>query len=338
MKFGIFNFHAVPPHTNSYDSVTHGFAHALAAERAGFHEVWLPEHNGRAYGLMGNAVVGAAAVAAATTKIRIATAVSRLPLHNPVHMAEDMAYVDVLSGGRLDWGVGKGYDQLEFSSYGIPFEERDRRWQENFEAVRQIWSSCNTEFNGEFSKSGAAELLPRPLQRPIIPTFLMVSKSESSIRFAAERLMPMAIGSVPGAEEVKRMLDLYARTAAERGFEERAIRETLAQSWQLKMMHVARTTERAIDEYRDGMLWYYGELNNRAAAGFSTRQESYDYYIRHESVMVGSTERVGEAITAYRETSGIQNIISWFDVGGQPHLQVMNAIAQFGDEIIPAFA
>src|SRR3546814_14186187 len=79
MKVGTFNFHALGPGSNSFDVIRQGLEQAVAAETAGFHEVWLPEHNGRRYGMVGNVVVAAAAIAAATSRIRIATAVSRLP-------------------------------------------------------------------------------------------------------------------------------------------------------------------------------------------------------------------------------------------------------------------
>jgi len=336
MKFGTFTFHAVPPHTHPFDVVRHGFEQATGAEKAGFHEVWLAEHNGRAYGLLGNTVVAAAAIAGATTKIRIGTAVTRLPLHHPVHLAEDLAYVDIVSGGRVDWGVGKGYDELEFASYGVPFDEREGRWEETFVAVQQIWRSGRTKFKGEYFEFGDAELLPPPLQRPTLPTYVMVSRSDSSVIWAAERLLPVVIGSGPDWDDVKHKLALYEETAVAAGFDERDIAETLPRCWQMKQVHVAETTERAIDEYRDGLMWYFDALGNRAMFGFSNETQPYEYYIRHPNVLIGSTEKVGEALSRYREYTGMQNVIGFFNIGGQPHLQVLNALELFGAEIIPS--
>jgi alkanesulfonate monooxygenase SsuD/methylene tetrahydromethanopterin reductase-like flavin-dependent oxidoreductase (luciferase family) len=335
MKFGTFNFHAIGPNSHPYDVVRHGFEQALAAEDAGFHSVWLPEHNGRDYGMLGNAVLAAGAIAAATKRIRIATAVTRLPLHHPLHLAEDLAYVDVLSNGRMDWGVGKGYDELEFASYGVPFEEREERWQETFDAVRQIWTSRSTAFTGKFFEFGEGKLLPPPLQRPELPIYAMVSKSDSSVTWAAEQLLPIAIGSGPDWGDVRHKLELYEKTATDAGFDALDIRETLARCWQMKQVHVADTTERAIAEFRDGLMWYFGALGNRAMFGFSKETEPYEYYMRHDSVWVGSTEKVGDSLVRYREHTGMQNIICFMNIGNQPHQQVMNAIALFGSEIIP---
>jgi alkanesulfonate monooxygenase SsuD/methylene tetrahydromethanopterin reductase-like flavin-dependent oxidoreductase (luciferase family) len=335
MKFGTFNFHALPPHTNSWDVVRNGLEQAVAAEDAGFSEVWLPEHNGRDYGLLGNTVVAAAAIAARTKRIRIATAVSRLPLHNAVHMAEDLAYVDIISNGRMDWGVGKGYDPVEFGSYGISLDEKEERWQETFDAVLHIWRTKRTAFKGRFFEFQDAKLLPEPLQRPTLPVYVMVSKSDESVVWAAKQLLPVAIGSGPKAPDVKHKLELYGEVAAAEGYEDRAIRETVARCWQLKQVHVAATTERAIDEFRDGLMWYFDALANRAQFGFSSETEEYDYYIRHESVLIGSTEKVLNSLGKYHEECGMNNVICWMNIGGQPHLQVLNAIHQFGEEIIP---
>ena len=336
MKFGTFNFHAIPPETNSFDVVRHGFEQALAAEEAGFHEVWLPEHNGRDYGLLGNSVVGAAAIAGATKRIRIGTAVTRLPLHHPLHLAEDLAYVDIVSGGRLDWGVGKGYDKVEFATYDVAFEEREERWEEVFEAVQQIWQTGRTEYKGRFFELADAKLVPTPIQRPTVPIYVMVSKSDDSVLWAAERLLPIAIGSGPDWDDVKHKLELYGETAARHGFNDVAINETLARCWQMKQCHVAATTEQAIEEFRDSLMWYFSALGNRAMFGFSKEQEPYDYYIRHPSVLVGSVDKVGERLANYRDHTGMQNVICFFNIGGQPHIQVLNAIAQFGENIIPA--
>lgn len=338
MRFGVFQYHAVPPHSHPYDVVQHGLAQSVEAERAGFHEVWLAEHNGRGYGMVGNTVVAAAAIAAATKRIRIGTAIVRLPLHNAVHLAEDLAYVDILSGGRMDWGIGKGYDELEFASYGIDFEHREELWEETYEAVTQIWRSGRTKFKGQHFEFADAELLPPPLQRPTLPTYVMVSKSDSSVLWAAERLLPIVIGSGPDWDDVKHKLDLYGETAAAAGHDELPIRETLQRCWQMKQMHVAPTTEQAVEEFRDSLMWYFEALGNRAMFGFSKETQPYDYFIRHPNVLVGSSEKVGDALDRYHAHTGMENVIGFFNIGGQPHLQVMNALEQFGGELIPRLA
>ena len=127
MKFGTFHLYSKPDWMTDHDVIHSEFEQALWAEEFGFESVWIAEHSARVYGIVGAAQVPMAAIAARTEKIRIGTAVTRTALHHPLHVAEDLAYVDVISNGRLDWGIGKGYDPLEFSTYGVDYEERDER-------------------------------------------------------------------------------------------------------------------------------------------------------------------------------------------------------------------
>ena len=335
VRFGTFNLHAVPPSVSPYDVIEEHFEQMVEAENCGFDEVWLAEHNGRRYGMVGNVLVPAAALARATTRIRIATAVTRLPLHHPVHLAEDLNYIDVLSRGRLDFGVGKGYDKLEFESYGVPYDEREERWEEAFYQIQQMWNTGSTALNGQFHRTGDGELLPPPLQRPILPIYVMVSSSDSSVVWAAERLYPVALGSNPDWPDVRRKRQIYADTAAAAGHDDTAIKEALDRFWQLKHVHVSSTTQRAIDEYRDGLLWYFDALQNRAMFGFSHDIKPYEYYVEHGSVLLGSSEKVLNDLAAYRDNTGMRNVICFFNIGHQPHAQVMNCIRQFGAEVLP---
>jgi alkanesulfonate monooxygenase SsuD/methylene tetrahydromethanopterin reductase-like flavin-dependent oxidoreductase (luciferase family) len=338
MKFGTFHLYSVPPGTNPYDVVRQQFEQALAAEDLGFDEVWLAEHNGRTYGFSGNTVVVASSIAAATKRIRIATAVTRLPLHHPVHLAEDLAYVDILSQGRMDWGVGKGYDKHEFATYGVEFDEREERWQETFDAVRQMWSTGRTAFKGRFYDLIDGELIPLPLQRPQIPTYIMVSGSEGSVVWAAQHLLPMAIGSGPGWDDIRAKLELYAETAESAGHPRRLVEEAVASTWQLRQVHVADTTERAIDEYREGLMWYMNSLNNRAMFGFAREQQPYEYYVEHGAIVLGSPQKVVEDLLEYNQRTGINNVICWFNIGGQPHAQALRAMRLFSDKVMPELA
>jgi alkanesulfonate monooxygenase SsuD/methylene tetrahydromethanopterin reductase-like flavin-dependent oxidoreductase (luciferase family) len=334
VKFGTFNLHAVRDDAKPADVVVEHFEQALAAERLGFHEVWLAEHNGRNYGLLGNTLVAAAAIATATERIRIATAVTRLPLHNPTHLAEDLSYVDVISGGRMDLGVGKGYDELEFGSYGVPFEEREARWAEGFEAVQKILDSHEIAFEGEFWHLAEGKLLPPPLHGKL-PIYAMVSRSHDSMRWAAERLLPVSIGSAPKVDEVVELLEVYREAAALAGHAPDEVEATIARTWQLKQMYVAPTTEQAIEEFRDGLMWYFAALGNRAMFQFSIEEQPYEYFIRHPAVMVGSPDEVGEKLQSYRDASGVENLICWFNVGGQPHNHVLDSLQLFSESVMP---
>jgi alkanesulfonate monooxygenase SsuD/methylene tetrahydromethanopterin reductase-like flavin-dependent oxidoreductase (luciferase family) len=335
MKFGTFQLQSIPPWTNAHDVVRQQWEQMMAAERLGYYELWLAEHNGRPYGMIGNTVTLAAALAAATQQIRIATAVVRLPLHNPTHLAEDLCYVDNLSRGRLDWGVGKGYDLHEFSTYGINHDLREELWQETFDAVRQMIASGRTEWNGKHFQLADGELLPPPLFPGDLSTYVMVSGSEASVLWAAQHGLPIAIGSGPGWDDTKTRLDMYADEAARNRIPDSVIRHNLANTWQLRQVHVAGTTERAIREYERGLMWYMDAVANRAMFGFAREHKPYEYYVEHKAVVIGSPEKILDELHDYSLTTGINNIICWFNLGGQPHTQVMNALELFCAEVMP---
>src|SRR3546814_4062110 len=135
-------------------------------EDFGFEEAWQAEHNARVYAIVGSRQIMAAALAAKTKRSRVGAAVTRLPLHHPLHTAEDLALIDVLSNGRFDLGFGKGYDPLEFETYGVDFEERDERWAEALDIVLRAWSDGRIAHEGRFWTIPEMELMPKPVQRP----------------------------------------------------------------------------------------------------------------------------------------------------------------------------
>lgn len=335
MKFGQFHLFSEPPWTNSRDAVANEMEQVVLADRLGFHEAWLAEHNARRYGIVGSCHLTAAALAAVTTQIRLGTAVTRLPLHHPLHLAEDLALVDILSRGRLDWGVGKGYDPLEFETYGVPFDEREERWEDTFDAVRQIWASGRIGYSGRFTSIPDGELYPKPFQTGGPPIYRMVSRSDSSVVWAAERLYPIIIGQGPDWEDVRHKMELYGETAANAGFKDAEIRDALGRCWQLKQMHIADTSEQAEREYKDGLMWYFDIRDNRTMFGFPRDPQPYEYYLSHRSVLVGSPRKVLDDLQEYREFTGVNNVICWFNCGGQPQAQVLNAMTSFAADIMP---
>lgn len=335
MKFGTFHLHSIPPWSNDYDVIEHQFQQMVLADRVGLDEVWIAEHNARRYGMVSNAITVSASVAAATKRIRIATAVTRLPLHHPLHIAEDIGYVDVLSGGRFDWGIGKGYDPLEFATYGVPFDDREERWQAAFEAVLRIWDNRRTEVGNSYHELADAELFPKPLQRPAPPIYIMVSRSDSSVEWAAQRLYPIVLGQGPDWDDVRHKVDLYRKTADAAGHDEDAVDAAVRQFWQLKQVHVASTTERAVTEYRDALMWYFEMKNNRIMFGYPSQQQPYEWYLKHRSVLLGSPEKITNDLGEYADYTGVKNVILWLNCGHQPHAQVVSSIHRFAEEVRP---
>ena len=161
--------------------------YVVEAERLGLHSVFLVEHHFTGVGQLSASLSLLAYLAARTRTIRLGTAVVVLPWHNPVLLAEQAATVDVLSGGRLEFGVGKGYRAAEFAGFTIPIAQATERFDEAIDVIRKAWTS-----DGRFSHAGKhwrfddIVVEPAPWQRPHPPLWLAAGSPDSIRRAARE--------------------------------------------------------------------------------------------------------------------------------------------------------
>src|SRR5580693_6458366 len=186
MRFGLFGGARARGGPAGDSSAYHDFInYVVEAEKLGFSSVFLVEHHFTGFGQISASLNLLSYLAAVTDRIRLGTAVVVLPWHNPVLVAEQAATLDLLSNGRLDFGVGKGYRDYEFSGFCIPPEEATSRFDEAMEVIRAAWTT-----RGRFSHHGARWhydniiVEPAPVQQPH-PPFWLGAGSEESIRRAA---------------------------------------------------------------------------------------------------------------------------------------------------------
>jgi len=175
MKFGLFGMNMQPCVTPEAIATV-----ARAAEEAGFESFWGGEHLALADPrtpaspmpasiAFVDLCVTMAFAAAHTTKLRFGTGIMILPLRNPVVLAKQLASVDVLSGGRLLFGVGIGNLEFEFAAVGMPFDHKGQRAEEAIAAMRALWSMERAEFYGRFFAFSGVRAEPRPIQHPYPP-------------------------------------------------------------------------------------------------------------------------------------------------------------------------
>ncbi|HLY83689.1 MAG TPA: LLM class flavin-dependent oxidoreductase [Acidimicrobiales bacterium] len=174
------------------------------ADRVGFDSVVLPEHHASPDGYMPAPVVMAAAIAARTKRMRIMISALLLPFYDPLRLAEDLAIVDLVSGGRLDLIVGAGYREEEFDMLGVDIHRRGRLMEEGVAALKQAWTGEPFQFRGR-----TVRVLPRPAQRPA-PKVIMAGASPASARRAAR----IADGYSPIAP---RLYEIYLEELAKLG-------------------------------------------------------------------------------------------------------------------------
>src|ERR1700738_2740165 len=136
----------------------------------GFDTGWLGElHFSRAFSILANPLMVLAAAAQRTTRIRLGTAVTLLPLHNPVKIAEEAATADILSDGRLELGCGRGTAPLHYEGYAIPQEESRERFEEALDFILQAWTNDTFSYEGRHFRAHELRVVPRPVQKQHAP-------------------------------------------------------------------------------------------------------------------------------------------------------------------------
>ena len=164
------------------------FAEALYAEKIGLNSAWIGEHHFNLLGVNASPLAILAQLAGATTKLRLAPAVTLLPVHHPLHVAEEWATLDLLSGGRVDFAAGRGYDRKEYEPFGAPFDDSAELFAEGLEIVWRAWTETGKwSHKGKFYEFKDVEVRPRPAQKPLRPYVACFSRPSMELA-AQERL------------------------------------------------------------------------------------------------------------------------------------------------------
>src|SRR3989454_11360757 len=150
-----------PSARTSQEIYARGVEMAQAAEALGFRNVWLAEHHFSTYGYLSRAAQLATYIAAKTTRLRVGTAVIVVPLHHPLVIAEEIATLDLLSGGRLDVGLGRGYQHYEFERFGLELESGRARWGEAIDVILKALRGQPFSYEGEYFKIPETSVVPQ---------------------------------------------------------------------------------------------------------------------------------------------------------------------------------
>src|SRR5215475_5977344 len=217
MKFGLYSSIANPPRGEHLDRcIDETIAEAQLAEACGFDSCFFGEHHQDNDGFLPSPLIVATAVAARTQRLRVGTSVVLLPLHHPVHLAEDVITLDLVSRGRVILGVGIGYQPADFRAFAVPMEHRMALFEEGVEIVRLCWAGERFSFKGKHYTLEDVTITPRPYQKPGPPLWF-----GASVPAAARRAGRMADGFVgtpsTGIENATRLADIYKDAAREAG-------------------------------------------------------------------------------------------------------------------------
>ena len=336
MKFGLFT----SAQANSGDlgpDTGQGFRDYLdfnvAAERFGFVSSFLVEHHFTGWNQVSATLMLLTALAMRTTRLRLGSAVMVLPWHNPVLLAEQAATLDLISGGRLDLGIGKGYRHSEFKGFQIAPEEAEARFDEALGLMIRAWTERRRfSHRGQFWRFEDIVVEPPPAQKPHPPLWVAAG-SAASIRRAAARGFNLILDQYAGPELIAERIALYKAERASHGFSFDPMQVALARQIYVAsdeadkaaaLQRQAAYTRRTVEVSRSPAEAPAGKPGSHVLA-YADKAGGTE-----EHALFGMPDQI-RAMLETLEQAGAQYVLLTF-AGGMTQLQ------RFVREIMPAFS
>lgn len=321
------------------------FEIAQIAEEAGFDTISLHQHHFQP-GDPSQPLAVLAAIATRTRRIRLNTGVLILPMHDPLQIAEQVAVVDEISGGRALLCAGIGWNAFEYEALGVPFRERGARMEEALKVLKLLWQNENISFDGQFYRFPRLTMHPRPIQ-PGGPELWVAGDMDKAVERAARLGDAWMCGAAVELDHAGRMLRIYRDTCA---------RENKPANWVLRRFGWMKPTRKevedgALQQYVNGLLTQWRSSSKEGATGdFIRRIDSGENVpateIAHNRLIWGSPDDVIEQIRGLRDNLGVDHLHMGFGTGlhgsGDVTFGGLRELGEmlrlFGREVMPAFA
>jgi alkanesulfonate monooxygenase SsuD/methylene tetrahydromethanopterin reductase-like flavin-dependent oxidoreductase (luciferase family) len=335
MKFAA---HILPTYTPELDGpvpeyYTRLFDLIIECEKLGFDQAWVTEHHFGGYGgILPHPPTFLAAAAGKTSRIRLGVAVAVLPLHNPLELAESYAMADVVSGGRLDFGIGKGSEPVEYRKFGADRDQATQRFKESAEIIRQAWSDQPVNFTGEIFKYENVNILPKPVQRPHPRIWVGATRTEETFRDAGKKgfdLMTLPFIH-PSTDALREFVKIY-RDELSRAGHDFVGREVLGKFH----IYVSDSYDSAVREAEPYMK-NYSAIHSAADPNRKLSSRDIGSDIARGVIIVGDPERCCETIRRWHEEGGITTFSGTFHFGGMPHEMALENLRLFAERVMPA--
>ncbi len=347
MHFGMFMEFGVRENGSAAEAFREGFDLVDAAESWGIDSAWLSEfHFMPDRSVLSSPIVTAGAIAARTKRMRVGMAVYVLPLTNPLRVAEEVATVDQISGGRFDFGIGRSGFVRQYLAYNINYEESQARMGEALDILRAAWSGERFSYEGKHFQVKEALVVPQPVQRPH-PPMRMAASTPATYEKVAREGLPLFVGlRGDGLDSLRVNIEAYHAAWLEEGHDEPG-------SVYLRVpVYAAESEAAALEDPRENILFYFerqaklvaaaskdkvkGSSANRSTAS-QLASLSYED-ILETRVAFGSAPRLIERIRAWQEVLGIDGIVIEVNAGGMlTEDQVLNSIRIVAEDVMPAF-
>jgi len=272
-------------------------------------------------------------LAAETGDMRLLPGILLLPLFNPAYVAEELATLDVLSGGRLLFGIGVGYRDVEFEAFGVRKTDRGARLEESLEIIKRLWTEDEVSFEGRFFRIPKVQVRTRPLQRPHPPIWV-AAQADAGVRRAARVGDVLFLNPQARIATLREQTQLFRRTRVELG---RPMPEEMACH---KEVFIAPDMDTALREgkpFLEGKLKMYarwGQARELPTASADFAAEGFDDY-RKDRVIVGDPEHCIREFRRYHDEVGINHFSCVLNWPAMQHWQVLRSIQLLGERVLP---
>ncbi len=339
------------------DGQRNAFTEALEqiklAEEAGFDYVWEVEHHFLSeFSLSSAPEVFLAAVSQHTSRIRIGHGVVLLPFgyNHPIRVAERAATLDIVSGGRLEFGTGRSATFYEMEPFGVDPDQNRAEWDEAVRMIPKMWTQDEFSWESERMRIPPRNVLPKPLQKPHPPMW-MAGTQPSSAFLAAERGLGFLHFTFSDPEALDEKVQKYHEGIAKSEPVGSFVNDNFAG---FNLMHCGRDDKDALDTGGPGATWYVNATNTLYALWAQSGSQSYQWYAEQfaagrssgevdvermsdEGVLcIGGPEKCAQVARHY-QSQGIDQLIFLVQAGGTSHEAIIDSLRRFGDEVMPAF-
>jgi alkanesulfonate monooxygenase SsuD/methylene tetrahydromethanopterin reductase-like flavin-dependent oxidoreductase (luciferase family) len=326
MRFSIFSVN--DHHPRLPRTVPQLYAQLMAqcelAESLGYDTFFCAEHHFHEYGVVPDPALMLSALAQRTRRIRLGSAIAILSFHDPRRIAETYSMLDMMSGGRLVFGVGSGYLAHEFAGFDRDPKDKRERFNENLDLVQRLMAGETLSYAGRFSKSEKVVLNVRPHEGRMPPVYVAVLAREAACHVGKQgnRIFTVPYASCKDFADIGRMLEEYRQGRAEAGLAPDDDDHVFTLH-----THVARTDDEARDEAKAAYELY---VDTRLYA----KKHLYEDILANGICLFGSVQAVADKMCRLHDM-GIRHVATLHNFGALAPELVERSMTLFAREVMP---
>ena len=340
MDFGTFLLLQTPSAKSPEEIFARGTEIAQAADRLGYESIWCAEHHFSTYGYLSRPLMYATHLAARTERIRVGSAVVVLPLHHPLIVAEEIATADLLSGGRLDVGLGRGYQTYEFERLGHTLDESRERFEESVDILLKAFAGEPFGYEGKHYRFDETSVFPIPVQKPHPPIWVVGQSPESIVATARRGFNLVSGGFGVPLERLREFRTAFDETLTDpaqksqiRVSTQRPVYVTHDESELPAIVEQARWNMRVTLSLRQGLERV--EKGHAIAIPFDNEPDTDELLDRF--FIMGTPERCIAKLDELRGAMKMNHFNCSFWFGDLSQEQVLRSMTLFAEEVMPAF-